>query len=295
MVGIVLNHRVSDKERRDLLFSGQYIVNSASAATLALVQHAQVMIHEALAPMDPETTQDKIDVAQFIERVAPLKTAFTNHMRTKELVRDILVEYGADLERTYFDVPRMRIVPHSNYLSAGVSYAYKAHRDTWYSSPHAQINYWMPIFPVVPERAMSMFPEYWDKAVANSSDAFDYDEWCSVGRQQAVAQTTVDNRKHPLPLEPVETRSDTRICGMPGDLFMFSAAHLHSTAPNTSGKTRFSLDFRTLSLDDIQGSRKAPNIDSKATGTTLGDFLRADDFSKISPQLIERERTRHAA
>jgi autotransporter-associated beta strand protein len=32
-----------------------------------------------------------------------------------------------------------------------------------------------------------------------------------------------------------------------------------------------------------------------STGTTLGDFLRADDFSKISPDLVERERVPHAA
>lgn len=295
MVGIILNHRSSDLDRRSLLFSGEFLVNSASAATLALANHAQTMIREALAGMEPETAQDGLEVTKFIELVAPLKSGFTNHLRTKELIRDVLVETGCDLKRTYFDVPRMRVVPHSGYLSAGVSYAYKAHRDTWYSSPHAQLNWWMPIFAVTPQRSMSMFPEYWDTAVANSSSDFDYDEWCRVGRQQAVSQTTVDTRKHPLPLAPVETRSDTRISGMPGDTFQFSAAHLHSTAPNTSGKTRFSMDFRTVNLDDIESGHAAPNVDCRATGTTLGDFLRADDFSKISPDLVERERVPHAA
>jgi hypothetical protein len=295
MVGIILNHRSSDEERRGLLFSGEYLVNSATPATLALAAHAQNMIRDGFAGLDPESAQDGMEVSAFIERVAPLKSAFTNHQRTKELIRDVLVEYGCDLTRTYFDVPRMRVVPHSGYLSAGVSYAYKAHRDTWYSSPHAQVNYWMPIFSVTPQRAMSMFPEYWDTPVENSSGDFDYDEWCRVGRQQAVSQTTVDTRKHPLPLAPVETRSDTRISGMPGDMFMFSAAHLHSTAPNTSGKTRFSMDFRTVNLDDIERGNAAHNVDCRATGTTLGDFLRADDFSKISPDLVERERVPHAA
>lgn len=295
MVGIILNHQRSDDDRRRLLFSGEYLVNSATPATLALAEHAQKMIREGFAGLDPESAQDGMEVSAFIERVAPLKSAFTNHLRTKELIRDVLVEYGCDLTRTYFDVPRMRVVPHSGYLSAGVSYAYKAHRDTWYSSPHAQVNYWMPIFAVTPERSMSMFPEYWDQPVANSSGDFDYDEWCRVGRQQAVNQTTVDTRKHPLPLAPVETRSDMRISGTPGDMFMFSAAHLHSTAPNTSGKTRFSMDFRTVNLDDIERGNAAPNVDCRATGTTLGDFLRADDFSKISPELVERERVPHAA
>ncbi len=294
MVALILNHPCTDDERRQALFDGRYLLNSASAATLALVAHAQAMIRAAFAPLDPESAQSGIDVASFIERVGPLKSAFTNDLRTKELVRAILAEGGADERRTYFDVPRMRVVPHSGYLAAGVSYAYKAHRDTWYSSPQAQVNHWMPIFAVTPERAMSMFPEYWDRAVANSSSEFDYDEWCRVGRQQAMAQTTTDTRKHPLPLAPIDTKSDLRICGMPGDMFMFSAAHLHSTAPNTSGKTRFSLDFRTLNLDDVEAGRGAPNVDSRAIGTTLGDFLRADDFTKIAPEFIERECAAHA-
>jgi hypothetical protein len=153
----------------------------------------------------------------------------------------------------------------------------------------------MPIFPVTPERAMSMFPEYWSRAVPNSSNSFDYTEWCRTGRQQAITQTKTDTRKHPLPLTAIDVRSDTRICGMPGDMFMFSSAHLHSTAPNTSGSTRFSLDFRTVNLDDIEGRRGAPNVDCRAKGTTLGDFLRADDLSRIPADLITEDCSVHAA
>jgi len=292
---IILNHRGSDLARRESIFSGHYLVNAASRATLALVAHARSMIAEAFGALDPEQAQSGIDVARFIAVVGPLKSAFTNDLHTKELVREILSEYGADLRLTYFDMPRMRVVPHGGYLSAGVSYAYEAHRDTWYSSPHCQVNYWMPIFAVTPERAMSMFPEYWDRAVANSSERFDYDEWCRVGRQQATAQTKQDTRKHPLPLAPIDVRSDMRICGMPGDMLMFSSAHLHSTAANTSGSTRFSLDFRTVHLEDLESGRGAPNVDCRASGTTLGDFLRADDFKKIPADHIAQEHPAHAA
>jgi len=295
MNNIILNFNGSDLQRREAIFAGRYLVNASSPATLALVEHAQGMIAETFSGLDPENAQTGMDVPRFVSLVGPLKTRFTNDTRTKELLRDILVEYGADLRRTYFDVPRMRVVPHSGYLSAGVSYAYEAHRDTWYSSPHCQVNYWMPIFPVTPERAMSMFPEYWDRAVPNSSDHFDYDEWCRVGRQQAATQTKTDTRKHPLPLGPIDIRSDMRVCGMPGDMLMFSAAHLHSTAPNTSGRTRFSIDFRTLNLDDIEAGRAAPNVDCRAKGSTLGDFLRADDFSRIPADLLNQQWSAHAA
>jgi len=295
MVGFIVNHAMSDVERRDTLFAGDFLVYGASAAARALAEHARAMIVEAFAPDDPETAQDRMAVEAFIATVGPLKSRFTNHERTKELIRDLLAEHGCDLERTYFDVPRMRVVPHSGYLTAGVSYAYKAHRDTWYSSPHAQINWWMPIYAVTPARAMSMFPEYWDQAVPNTSSAFDYDEWCRVGRQLAVTQVKEDTRKHPLPLAPVEIRSEMRFAGTPGDLFLFSAAHLHSTAANASGRTRFSMDFRTVHLDDLAAGRGAPNVDCNATGTTLGDFLRASDFCRIDPALTAREAARRAA
>ncbi len=71
----------------------------------------------------------------FVELISPLKSGFTNDPETKKLIRQVLIEFGCDLEKTYFDAPRIRIVTSDNYLTAGVGYAYKAHRDTWYSSP----------------------------------------------------------------------------------------------------------------------------------------------------------------
>jgi hypothetical protein len=62
---------------------------------------------------------------------------------------------------------------------------------------------------------------------------------------------------------------------------MFSGNQLHSTVPNTSGRTRFSIDFRTVYLPDVVNRREAPNIDSECTGTTLRDFLRASDLVRM--------------
>ncbi len=33
-------------------------------------------------------------------------------------------------------------------LIGGIAYAFHAHRDTWYSAPMCQINWWIPIFEV---------------------------------------------------------------------------------------------------------------------------------------------------
>ena len=69
-------------------------------------------------------------------------------------------------------------------------------------------------------------------------------------------------------------------------MILFSGAQLHSTVPNVSGKTRFSIDFRTVNLDDVIAQRGAPNIDSKCTGTSLRYFLKASDFSRIPEDII---------
>jgi hypothetical protein len=158
-----------DLDRRQSLFDGAIFVYAATKASSALCGHAIEMAKEAFHPLDPEHAQEELTVEKFIEIVGPLKSRFTNDRRTKELLRDYLVEMGVSPRDTFFDVPRLRVVPHSAYLTAGVSYAYKGHRDTWYSSPHAQINWWLPVYEVLPERAMSFFPKYWDQAVPNSS------------------------------------------------------------------------------------------------------------------------------
>jgi hypothetical protein len=44
----------------------------------------------------------------------------------------------------------------------------------------------------------------------------------------------------------------------------FSGAHLHASVPNTSGSTRFSVELRTVTGDDIQARRGAPNVDGEA-------------------------------
>jgi len=282
MTGIYLDHDMADSRRRKTLFQGDFALYGAGDASRALTGHARAMIVEAFDPHQPEHAQDLLDVPSFIARVGPLKSRFTNDSRTKELVSATLSDLGCDPERTYFDVPRLRVVPHGGYLTSGVSYAYKAHRDTWYSSPTSQLNYWMPVTPVIPSRAMVMYPTYFAKAVPNSSAGFDYDEWCRVGRQQAADQVARDTRKHPLPLRPVNVADEElRIAPTTGGLLMFSACHLHATAPNESAETRFSIDFRTVNLDDLEDGSGGPNVDSEAQGTTLGDFLRASDYAPL--------------
>ena len=107
-----------------------------------------------------------------------------------------------------------------------------------------------------------------------------------MGRKQAVEYVKFDSRKHPLPQEEIDEAKETRIvCGAAATL-LFSGAQLHATVPNTSGITRFSIDFRTVHVEDLLNKRGAHNIDSSATGTTVRDFIRASDLSPIQTSLL---------
>ncbi len=67
---------------------------------------------------------------------------------------------------------------------------------------------------------------------------------------------------------------------------LFSAAHLHSTVPNTSGRARYSIDFRTVNLADLKAGRSAPNLDSHCTGTSLRDFIRGSDRAPMPADVV---------
>jgi hypothetical protein len=274
--------RLDDPTRRKAVFGGAVAVYRASVATRALGDYAREMIADAFRGLDPRLAQHDLSVEAFVERAGPLKTRFTNDAGTKSRLRNLLAEYGCDVERTAFDVPRLRIVTGSGYLSAGVGYAYKPHRDTWYAAPLSQINWWSPLYDLIPEQSLGFYPSHFERAVANTSEVFDYGDWQMNGRKAAAAQVKEDTRQHPVPSEPLNPQELLSICTAADGMLVFSSNQLHVTIPNTANSTRFSIDFRTVSQDDVAQGEGAPNTDSKATGSTLGDFFRASDFSEAA-------------
>jgi hypothetical protein len=277
-----LNPKFTDQERREAIYNGNLLLHTQSPAVINLRNWADELIREAFGA-NPQKAQYDMPVEQFVTVAGPLKSKFTNHQKTKELIRAILQEFGCDLERTYFDVPRLRVVSSDGYLTAGVGYAYKAHRDSWYGAPDCQLNWWFPIYDLDVNQTMSMYTNYWAQPIKNSSDAYNHKDWLAIGRTMASSQIKTDTRNHPLPTEKVNEDGEMRIVSAAAEMLVFSGSYLHATAPNTSGKTRFSIDFRTISLDDLIAKQGAPNVDCKATGLDayLGDFLLASDFSPM--------------
>ena len=278
---IFFNAKTDDNERRELLYEGQLVVYSATRRSLELCQFASELARDAFAPHDPEVAHRFIPVEQYVEILAALKPKFIHHPRSKELIQGLLTDLDCDLEKTYFDVPRLRTMAPDDYLTAGLAYAFHPHRDTWFSAPPCQLNWWLPVFDIRKENTMAFHPKYWGQAVRNSSREYDYYKWNKESRREASKQIKVDTRKQPQAEEALELDSQLRIVCEEGGLVIFSGAQMHSTVRNTSGLTRFSIDFRTVHLDDVLARRGAPLIDSACTGTTLRDFLRGSDYARL--------------
>lgn len=148
-----------------------------------------------------------------------------------------------------------------------------------------QLNWWLPIYPLEPNNAMGFYPRYFTEPVRNNSEIYNYYEWNMKNRATAAQHVKSDTREQPKAqqeLEPVTVR----FLPPPGAIILFSGAQLHETVPNTTKVARYSIDFRTVHYDDVVALRGAPNIDSRSTGTTMRDYLRASDLTHLPEEAI---------
>ena len=153
-----------DEARRNHLYEGDLIVLSPSKATLAFCQFAKELVKEAFAPLDPETAQYHLPVEKYAEILGKLKPTFIHHPETKNYMRNVLKGWGCDLEKTYYEVPKLRSSTSDGYLTTGIAYAWHPHRDTWTAALPSQINWWIPVYELHADNAMTFFPQYWDQA-----------------------------------------------------------------------------------------------------------------------------------
>jgi hypothetical protein len=286
-MNIYVDSKMSDDERRRGLYQGSLFVHSPAPSALKLCGLAQELIEEAFGTVDPVRVHESMPAEKCAEILAVLKPKFIHHPKVKEYLPKMMAELGCDLEKTYFDVPRLRTAFPGDYLKSGIAYAFHPHRDTWYSAPFCQINWWMPVYDLDADNCMALHPRYWNQPVKNGSSQYNYYKWNLESRQNAAQHIKTDTRVQPHPEEPMEMEPQIRPVCEVGGVYLFSAAQMHSTVPNTTGATRYSIDFRTVHLNDVLQRTGAPNIDSASTGTTMGDYLRGTDLSHLPKEAME--------
>jgi hypothetical protein len=258
---------------------------SATPGTKALVSLARQMLETAFAPFDPRTIHKHSTAEQVASVLSALKPSFIHHPECKELISKIMVEHNVAPDKVYFDVPRLRSAYPSHFLSSGIAYAFHPHRDTWYSAPMCQLNWWIPVYPLEADNSMAFYPGYFHEPVQNNSEIYNYYDWNTKNRASAALHVKSDTREQPKPQQALESLS-VRYLPPPGGVILFSGAQLHETVPNTTDTARYSIDFRTVHLDDVLTRRGAPNLDSRCTGTTMRDYLCAANLAPLPEDVL---------
>ena len=136
---------------------------------------------------------------------------------------------------------------------------------------------------------MAFHPEYFDVASSRTrrTSTTTTSGTPSTG-PSASSNIGTESRPLPGPTGEVDI-SDPLILVTPvGGVIEFSGQHLHSSVPNQTGRTRFSIDFRTVHVGDIVAGRSATNVDADCTGSSIRDFMRATDFSPMPAEIVDQ-------
>ena len=240
---------------RERLYRGELLVFRRLQAMAALAARARAMAGAAFAPTAPQEAERSLAAAEFLARAAALRRAFMRDREVSAALRAVLEALGLDPAATYADRLILRLQPSSGAHRGRRVRDLPPHRDSWGSNVMAQINLWGPVFPIDAGATLVIWPALFDRAVPNTSASWDLERL----REAPGRYPLLPECQAPLDAEPA-----LPVVIEPGDLLCFSAAHLHASRPNRTGRTRLSIDTRIVDGGDVRHGRGAANVDGGA-------------------------------
>ncbi|MDA9659627.1 hypothetical protein N9T69_01680, partial [Alphaproteobacteria bacterium] len=160
-------------------------------------------------------------------------------------------------ENSYWDQFRVRVAPAQNKFSYREASRISSHRDTWGTNIHQQINWWAPISSISETNTMIFYPDYFARAVKNSTSTWDLNTYLEHRKREDFSYPSAPQLLEDLP----QDASVLSVNIEPGEILCFSGCHLHSSSKEKSDNTRFSFEIRTICQDDLDNRREAPNTD----------------------------------
>ena len=283
-MSIIVDPAVSGNELRQQLYSGNLVILTRLRALNEFVEYTREELTELFSPHNPEHVHEHIDPAGDGQDPQRLEAPLHPLRQSKKLVRGVIEEAGFPAEDTHYDLPKPRTSFPVGHLTTGVAFAFPWHRDAWYSAPAQQINWWLPILPVREDNAMSFDLASFDRAVPNTSDSFDYYQ-NNASRLTTATGVTREVQARPGAIDH-QPDQELVVLPAPGQVLLFSGAQLHTSIPNTSGRARFSVDFRTVYVPDLTAERGAPLVDVYCTGTSIRDFINVADERSFDEETV---------
>lgn len=246
----------NNQDLRHAIYAGDIVHYKATPQSMALVSSVMRDVENVFGG-------DVHHAAIAYETLTNLRQEIMQNLKYHQMMYEIMRVYGFALADNRYDFLRLRAVLHDGHKNALAQPAYSAHRDTWYSNPQTQINWWIAAHDVAEGQSFGFYPQYFKKAVENNSAEFNYQKW--KNKQDCV---------YPQMQKPLKGEA-SRFSIAQGDILLFSAAHLHQTQDNISGAHRFSLDFRTVHSGDEEQNIGAENVDNASGNMALQDYLEA--------------------
>jgi len=284
MTSLLINAKAPSEDMLRNLYQGDLLVFADVAPVWEFVQFTREKLEELFSPHDPEEVHKYLSPEQMAKMLGRWKPEFIHHPRSKEFVRAIIGEVGFSMADTHFDVPKPRTVFPVGHLTTGIAYAFPWHRDTWYAAPQQQINWWLPIYPIRVENAMKFDLGSFGRSVANDSDTFDY-YGANRARLTTAAQVKTETQARPRASDH-QAGDEIVVLLQPGSVLLFSAGHLHASIPNTSDRSRYSIDFRTVDARHVSERIGAPLQDVHCTGTALRDFVNVTTGERFAEDFV---------
>ncbi|HVV91885.1 MAG TPA: hypothetical protein VHD15_00560 [Hyphomicrobiales bacterium] len=274
------------------LYAGEILRLAGLAPLGEIVAFTRTFLEEELAPHPPTEIHHHLTLAQQVERFAALSGAYARSEEVKRLWRALFDAVGLDPEAIARDRLRLRFQPHrdaaeANLRPAGAS-TVAFHRDTWGTNLYAQVNWWMPVYPLAAGRTMALFPSLWSRPVRNSSADFDLGRVMARRKAGGGGAVGADDMIPHLE-EEIAAELGIPVLIEPGTAIAFSSAHAHTGVGNQTGVTRISLETRTIAIADVTGGRGAPNLDGRAPWIAPGLFRRVSDGAPLH-ELLGMER-----
>ena len=271
-------------ELRQALYAGNLVILTRLRAVSDFVEYTREQLTDLFSPHDPQHAHEHFEKAEMARILGAWKPRFIHSDQSKSLVREIIKAAGLPAGDTHYDLPKPRTSFPAGHLTTGVAFAFPWHRDVWYSAPAQQVNWWLPVFPVRENNSMSFDLQCFDRAVPNSSGGFDYYE-NNAGRLTTAAQVSTERQARPGALDHTPMH-ELAVLPAPGEVLLFSGAQLHKSIPNTSGLSRYSVDFRTVDAEDLKAGRGAPLVDVHCSGTAIRDFHNVSDGSALDEETV---------
>ncbi|CAN5763194.1 hypothetical protein BH23ACT10_BH23ACT10_33460 [soil metagenome] len=266
---------------RAQVFDGALLIVPQVVSLGPFRAYVEQLLIEAFAPASPALAQGELEPDEFMARIEQLRTSFRGDAHARALLVPVLEHFGLAPAATFWDRLNLRVLPAGAEPQHEADVALGAHRDTWGSNVYAQVNWWLPLHAVTAARAIAFYPRHWRTPMPNDSAAWDLDLLRDERRRGVQATVPLV----PSPTGPVDPADALAVVIQPGDLLVFSGAQLHATVPNTSGVPRFSVEIRTVALDDVRSGRGAPNIDGAAPRVPWDWFRRVDDRTPLTTVL----------